>query len=948
MPSGSGSGPATPSADRFDPGTLLADRYRIVRGLGRGAMGSVYQAEDLTLGVPVALKFLTEPDDEHPAHLELLLNEVRLARRITHPNVCRIYDLGEIDGLSFLSMEYVDGEDLASLLKRIGRLPETKAVSIGLELCRGLEAAHAAGILHRDLKPANLMIDAEGRARIMDFGIAVLGAAPQNPGLIAGTPVYMAPEQRLGQASEKSDLYALGLVLYELFTGRRAYPELDDDGRLAATALVAEGLDATVEKVIRHCLEPDLSNRPKSAAAVAEALGQLATLPWRPVPGQTVPGRRHWTLDHKLGEGGFGETWLAVHEKTRDRRVFKFCHDESKLRTLQREITLFRILRKNLGGRDDIAAILDWRLDEPPYYLESEYSAGGNLKEWAAAEGGLENVPLDERAEVAARVATALAAAHSVGVLHQDVKPANVLVHRAQDGTLAVRLCDFGVGAVIERERLEAAGITMLGLTQAGDDPSSSGLGTGGGTRLYMAPEILEGKPATPGADVYSLGVMLYQMAIGDLSRALALGWQREIGDELLREDIAVAVDGAPERRPSALNLADRLRALGERRAARDEEARLRNEAAAAREDLAKSRRRRRWVTAILAVLMLLAVTLGFAFDRAEKTARLALLEQNLRGNKTMARMVAAAVDDKLAAVERRVRREASEPALVDLAAGFETFPDGTLDDRLQAQIQSYLDALYEQYAERDFFSWVVADAGALAWARTPYDARVVGQTYAYREWWSGKVGKAPSVSATPRQAIGLTLAFKSTAQGAPNLMSVASPIVSPDGRVLGVLSATLHLETFNEWLSLAENRQADFVIQGSGTCPERFVLLLNRGQLLRHPCPDTPDLPVAADGFFERPPVRQLFDNPHRAALRFSDPLRSGDVASLAVTEPLGGHPGWTVLVLEDLEVALRPLDRLNRELRLPGRLAVAAGGLAFLILLGLLWRGARTKAPT
>jgi serine/threonine protein kinase len=202
-------------------GTVIADRYYIVRHLRSGGMGMVYQADDLVLRVPVALKFLSpgHAGDQH--RVELLLNEVRLAREITHPNVCRLFDVGEISGHHFLSMEYVEGEDLASLLHRIGRLPKDKAFTIGLEICNGLEAAHARGILHRDLKPANLMIDANGHAKIMDFGLAILSQSSEEQTLIAGTPEYMAPEQRQGHASVQTDIYAVGLVLYQLFTGRK-------------------------------------------------------------------------------------------------------------------------------------------------------------------------------------------------------------------------------------------------------------------------------------------------------------------------------------------------------------------------------------------------------------------------------------------------------------------------------------------------------------------------------------------------------------------------------------------------------------------------------------------------------------------------------------------------------------------------------------------------------
>src|SRR5437773_9216229 len=155
---------------RFVPGTLLAERYRIVGLLGRGGMGEVYRADDLKLGQPVALKFLSQHLSADPEAVKRLYSEVRIARQVSHPNVCRVYDIGEIDGQLFLSMEFIKGEELASLLRRIGRLPSDKAIEIARQVCAGLAAAHNRGVLHRDLKPANVMIDELGNARLADFG----------------------------------------------------------------------------------------------------------------------------------------------------------------------------------------------------------------------------------------------------------------------------------------------------------------------------------------------------------------------------------------------------------------------------------------------------------------------------------------------------------------------------------------------------------------------------------------------------------------------------------------------------------------------------------------------------------------------------------------------------------------------------------------------------------
>src|ERR1700692_4661045 len=160
------------SEGRFLPGRLLEGRYRIIALLGKGGMGEVYRADDLTLGQPVALKFLPDEAARDQSLLERFKNEVRIARRVSHPNVCRVYDVGEMEGHTFFTMEYVDGEDLASLLRRIGRLPEDKALDIARQLCAGLAAAHTKGVLHRDLKPANIMLDGRGQVVITDFGLA--------------------------------------------------------------------------------------------------------------------------------------------------------------------------------------------------------------------------------------------------------------------------------------------------------------------------------------------------------------------------------------------------------------------------------------------------------------------------------------------------------------------------------------------------------------------------------------------------------------------------------------------------------------------------------------------------------------------------------------------------------------------------------------------------------
>ena len=266
---------------RFLPGVVVAGRYRIAGLLGRGGMGEVYRATDLTLGQAVALKFLPEAASRDDRALARFYNEVRIARQVTHPNVCRVYDVGEVDGQHYISMEFVDGENLACLLRRIGRLPVDKAIDMARKICAGLAAAHEKGVLHRDLKPANVMIDGLGNPVLLDFGLAGLSEQLQSD-VRSGTPAYMSPEQLAGtEVTAKSDIYALGLVLYELFTGKRAFEaaslmelmQMQERAEPASISTVVRDLEPGAERIIMRCLDPSPSGRPASARAVAAGLG---------------------------------------------------------------------------------------------------------------------------------------------------------------------------------------------------------------------------------------------------------------------------------------------------------------------------------------------------------------------------------------------------------------------------------------------------------------------------------------------------------------------------------------------------------------------------------------------------------------------------------------------------------------------------------------------------
>jgi predicted Ser/Thr protein kinase len=279
--SSSASGARSSNQGQYVAGTTLADRYRIVSLLGKGGMGEVYRAEDLRLNQTVALKFLPVAMMEDEVARDRFYQEVRLAREISHANVCRVFDVGEMDGRLFLTMEYVDGEDLASLLRRIGQFPQPKGLDIARQMCAGLAAAHDHGVLHRDLKPGNIMLDGRGRVRITDFGLAALSENMGGEEVSAGTPAYMAPEQLAGvEVTQRSDIYSLGLVMYEIFTGKKAYEaasigellRLRESSSPSSISALVKDIDPLTERVIQRCLEKDPAKRPASAIQVAAAL----------------------------------------------------------------------------------------------------------------------------------------------------------------------------------------------------------------------------------------------------------------------------------------------------------------------------------------------------------------------------------------------------------------------------------------------------------------------------------------------------------------------------------------------------------------------------------------------------------------------------------------------------------------------------------------------------
>lgn len=342
--------------------------------------------------------------------------------------------------------------------------------------------------------------------------------------------------------------------------------------------------------------------------------------------GETPPLRPNWRLSRPLDERG--AVWLATHEKTGEARVFKFGLELARIRSLRREISVHRLLQSGLGERDDIARLLDFNLQSLPYFLELEYCRPGNLSDWCFAQGGVEAVALDVRLDLMIQAAEALAAAHSLGVLHGDIKPANLLIRIGADGKPRIRWSDFGNSRLLHPERLSELGITRLGSTQTADTSVLKLQGT----LNYLAPELLRGEILTVRSDLYALGVMLYQMISGDLRKPMAAGWEDNVANELLREDVAACAHDNPAMRLTSVSeLVRRLRTLTERRERLAEERRRARESELLRARLERARARRPWRVAAVAALVLGTCVSGWttmrsvrARDEARAQARIA------------------------------------------------------------------------------------------------------------------------------------------------------------------------------------------------------------------------------------------------------------------------------------------------------------------------------------
>lgn len=732
-----------------------------------------------------------------------------------------------------------------------------------------------------------------------------------------------------------------------LFKGKEEPMEVFEVGAVGQAPLKAPGDSEKARRVVSHEEEP--------------------TLGWRPGAGRAIPRRPGWSLAEKLGEGGFGEVWLAHHYRTKEDRVFKFCFDAERLRSFKRELTLFRLIRDNLGDRDDIARLLEVQVDEAPFYLESEYAPAGNLAEWSERRGGLETLPLEVRLNLIARVAHAVAAAHSLGIIHKDIKPSNVLMVEEGD-RVRPQLADFGIGILTNPALLARLGITESGFTQS-LVPSNDSSQTG--TRLYLPPESQVGKPATTAGDIYALGVMLYQFVTGDLRRPLGQGWEEDVADDLLREDILLCTHRDPARRlPSAGDLAERLEALETRRQAQqaaraEEQERLVQKQQAQQQSLKVQALR----GILIAASVALALMAGLLFVshrghlRAIEHAEEGYAQWALQNNQFAARLAAQKVTEELARCFELVRDEADRPELLKLFAEVaqhspaltqledartpeaelnnlrEAFRNEKGQQALARHLQTRL-AHYERVATNDpralkFASIFVLNARGSQLANAVFDdstLRSLAMNWAHRPYFHGGPEVlepiARTVTAPPHiERTNLCAAYYSTAQRAWKV-AISTPLFGAQQEFTGMVVLTVDLGSFHLASELLHGQSQSVVLVDAREGQEQ-------GTILHHPlfekfAREGKSIPGELLGAKYHVPA-SLLSGP--GSLDYRDPLRTYTDSEktaqefagrlLAVTSrvmpPIGASKdcdsGLVVLVQSDYDTVVAPTRELGQQ---------------------------------
>ncbi len=517
-----------PFFPQFAPSDLIGERYRIVRFIAEGGMGAVYEAEDIELAARVALKTVRPEIAAQPRVLDRFKREIFLSRKVTHPNVCRIFDMGfhqspSQERIAFLTMEFLDGENLAIRIERDGKMNPVEALPLIEQMASALQAAHEAGVVHRDFKSPNVVLVSAPsgvRAVVTDFGLARsasdegLAASTTGQAGLVGSPAYMAPEQVAGkEISAAADIYALGVVIYEMMTG--AWPFLAETPALTAIKrlqerapsprLLVPTLDPQWEKVILRCLERNPADRFAAVTEVSQALQAGASAPRGESQRiDTLIGRSigNYIVKKRISEGATAAVYLAEHPQIDRRIAVKVLHPKlsSNREIVERFFTEARAISA-IHHRHIVEALDFGELSDGTVYFAMEWLEGRSLDALISSESPLS---VDRCIQILREAGEALTAAHALGIVHRDLKPANIFLSTRQGDRESVKVLDFGIAKLTDT-RLRGGYETAAGAIF--------------GTPAYMSPEQCRGAHADVDArsDIYALGVITYEILTAKL-----------------------------------------------------------------------------------------------------------------------------------------------------------------------------------------------------------------------------------------------------------------------------------------------------------------------------------------------------------------------------------------------------------------------------------------------
>ena len=486
-------------------GRVIRDTYRIYDEIGQGSVAMVYLAKDLERNRVVALKVIHPELAEESQFARRFRREAKLLIKLDSPHIIKVLDYGSDEGVDFIALEYMEGRTLLAILEDEGALEVEWALSLARQVAQGLAHADEVGIVHRDIRPANVMVASSGLVKIMDFGIARGADLSRLTATgILGSPHYLSPEQAEGEEVDiRSDIYSLGITLFEMLTGQRPY-DADNAVDIVLKHLQEpvpsprqfdEEIPFEVDKLVKRCLAKDPEERFQTPGELMEAIDKIL----RGSEGKTPPGMEaalvgqtlgQYRLVERIGRGGMATVYKA-YQPSLDRYVAVkvlptyLARDPDFAARFRREARA--IARLN---HPHILPVHDFGQEGELSYIVMRYVEGGTLKKMLGRP-----LALDRVVDILAQVGDALDYAHQQGIIHRDVKPANVLMDQGKWAFLS----DFGLAKMA---------VASVQLTKTG---------VGLGTPAYMSPEQAQGKLVDAQSDIYSLGIMLFEMLTGQV-----------------------------------------------------------------------------------------------------------------------------------------------------------------------------------------------------------------------------------------------------------------------------------------------------------------------------------------------------------------------------------------------------------------------------------------------